>query len=71
MDDNDVRVALVKKVRELFQTKCNCWSEVYTALEKEILNLSFSIGKSTGYVFACLVDDVELDEDETDNQLMR
>lgn len=54
------RNALTAKARKLMESgECACWSDLYDMMSNEIKATARSINKDTGYVIACLIDDIE------------
>lgn len=63
LDAGYAREELVRKVKDLKATNPNicCWSDVLPHVEQDIADVAKIIGKSTAYVFACTIDDIEAD----------
>lgn len=66
MDAGQKREELVRTARRLMQTRCVCYSELFECMEEDIRDLAREIKSPTGYVMACIVDDVQdlVDEEE-------
>ena len=67
MDRQELVIAANKLIAD---GTCCCWSEVAEALETQIAALAKQIGKSTAYVLACTIDDVEAHNLETLGNLL-
>ena len=70
MDAGQKREELAKLARKLMDEKCCCYSELFECMEEDIRDLALEVKTSTGYIMACLIDDViaqlEYDDEETE-----
>lgn len=66
MDAGQKREELVKLARKLMAERCCCYSELFECMEEDIRGLAREIKAPTGFVMACLIDDVQdlLDDEE-------
>jgi hypothetical protein len=61
MDAGELRERLVRRavrIKENDPTIC-CWSDLLPHVQDDISRISMKIGKSTAFVFACTIDDIE------------
>ena len=65
MNAGQKREEMARTARRLMLERCCCYSELFECMEEDIRDLAREIKSSTGYVMACLIDDVQdLADDE-------
>ena len=71
MDAGQKREELTKLARKLMAERCCCYSELFECMEEDIRDLARQTKTSTGFIMACLVDDVQdlVDEEEYHNSV--
>ena len=61
MDAGELRERLVRRAMRIKENNpaIACWSDLLPHIQDDISRISIKIGKSTAYVFACTIDDIE------------
>lgn len=65
LDAGYAREELVRKAKDILKANPNicCWSDLLEPINKDVEDVAKLINKSTAYVLACTIDDLEADID--------
>lgn len=67
MDAGQKREEMTRTACRLMRERCCCYSELFECMEEDIRDLAREVKTSTGFIMACLIDDIQdllIDEEE-------